>query len=1100
MRRIWRAVPILILSALVFAPPGTPQARADRAKAKAFVDAIWSKLEFVPLMVNGDKDNRINIVIINRWTAREPKPYNNPSMRAEFFEDARSVVRAFTPGDPKAVTPVAEYSKFFNIYAIWWPDQPIWDPGTPDGLKEPVFQEIRDRYFLPWKNEETGWVTLMAMLNTDGGGGGAARDVIARTGDAYIAGCGIEGFIHEFGHTATRVSDEYTSIGTWGFGAESNNTTNETRRDKIKWRAWIDPATPIPTPYAKEYLGKVGLFEGGQSRLSDHFRPTAQGCLMGAGIFGVEYLCPVCVQHFIWRFYQLVDPMERISPAAPKAAIAGATKVRFAVERLRPSPDTQKAEWILNGKTIASGADAIDVDFGPLPEYELVFRLTDPTAMIRPDPPYVDFPKKEIRWSISNAKPESAASPLSIELKVDPPTCSGADDGAVAASVTGGVPPYDYLWSDGRTGAALRGLGEGLQEVTVIDREFRRARASGVLKREALLSVDIRTSRENGAWRAALNARGRGPLAYAWSTGASSDAVEGLGDGRYSWTVKDVHGCLLRGEIELVAPAAPLRLKAEATPSTAGQTNGRIRIDAAGGRPPYSFLWSETEIRGGRGVGYPAAEAKHSSPIPEVGRDQNIKDGNLSCLKLQAGGGWIEWTVRVLRAGDYPLDIVYLAQAEAVLSLEVNGRLVEPAVKFPKTPEWREWKTRTVVAALQAGDNTIRLTSPSAPGIDVDTLIVPETAQVFPLTDRDRQGLAPGVYKLRAKDANATAVEATIRVGSEPGFLLRGENVEKSGPRTLRVARPRPDFRYLWYADDASPRLPEALLRPLAMGREFSPARPGNYFLAARKLDSGAESSNRIGFAVTMSAEAGSRPVPPPEPRRPDAAGAKLLMWLDASDTDGDGNEDVWPPKRGVLLGWKSKADGAHFGDTNMVFFQPNLQNGRGIASWETIWLQRLAKPVTGWRTVVMAFREHSLSRPGTAPFSGLSPYLGRGEEEGRIFSEKVLPETKAAAVYLDGRKVDPLATPAPEGFRVLTVIFEKPIDKPFDRTDTHWSGAVGEIIVYDGPLTDVERAGIEEYLRRKWISSFDLERPAGRPSSPSSRTKLPGSGNDISH
>ena len=65
------------------------------------MDAIWSKLEFVPLMVNGDKDNRINIVIINRWTAREPKPYNNPGMRAEFFEDARSVVRASRRAIPK---------------------------------------------------------------------------------------------------------------------------------------------------------------------------------------------------------------------------------------------------------------------------------------------------------------------------------------------------------------------------------------------------------------------------------------------------------------------------------------------------------------------------------------------------------------------------------------------------------------------------------------------------------------------------------------------------------------------------------------------------------------------------------------------------------------------------------------------------------------------------------------------------------------------------------------------------------------------------------------------------------------------------------------
>ena len=369
----------------------------------------------------------------------------------------------------------------------------------------------------------------MAMLNTDGGGGGAARDVIARTGDAYIAGCGIEGFIHEFGHTATRVSDEYTSIGTWGFGAESNNTTNETRREKIKWRAWIDPATPIPTPYAKEYLGKVGLFEGGQSRLNDHFRPTAQGCLMGPAS-SASIICARSAFSISSGVSISSSIRSKRSRPPGRGSRLKASRASISVEHLRPAPDTQRTEWILNGKTVASGVDAVDVDFGPLPEYELVFRLTDPTTMIRPDPPYADFPKKEIRWSISNAKPESAASPLSIELKVDPPTCSGADDGAVAASVTGGVPPYDYLWSDGRTGAALRGLGEGLQEVTVIDREFRRARASGVLKREALLSVDIRTSRENGAWRAALNARGRGPLAYAWSTGASSDAVEGLGD------------------------------------------------------------------------------------------------------------------------------------------------------------------------------------------------------------------------------------------------------------------------------------------------------------------------------------------------------------------------------------------------------------------------------------------------------------------------------------------------------------------------------------------------------------------------------------------
>ncbi len=91
-----------------------------------------------------------------------------------------------------------------------------------------------------------------------------------------------------------------------------------------------------------------------------------------------------------------------------------------------------------------------------------------------------------------------------------------------------------------------------------------------------------------------------------------------------------------------------------------------------------------------------------------------------------------------------------------------------------------------------------------------------------------------------------------------------------------------------------------------------------------------------------------------------------------------------------------------------------------------------------------------------------------------------VAPETKAAAVFLDGRKVVPFAAAAPDGFRILTAVFERPMDKPFDRTDTHWSGAVGEMLVYGGPLTEAERIGVEEFLRRKWRTSFDLERPAG--------------------
>ena len=41
-------------------------------------------------------------------------------------------------------------------------------------------------------------------------------------------------------------------------------------------------------------------------------------------------------------------------------------------------------------------------------------------------------------------------SPLSISLDIDSATCGNAD-GRVIATVSGGAPPYTYLWSDGTT-------------------------------------------------------------------------------------------------------------------------------------------------------------------------------------------------------------------------------------------------------------------------------------------------------------------------------------------------------------------------------------------------------------------------------------------------------------------------------------------------------------------------------------------------------------------------------------------------------------------------------------------------------------------------
>lgn len=44
--------------------------------------------------------------------------------------------------------------------------------------------------------------------------------------------------------------------------------------------------------------------------------------------------------------------------------------------------------------------------------------------------------------------------------------------------------------------------------------------------------------------------------------------------------------------------------------------------------------------------------------------------------------------------------------------------------------------------------------------------------------------------------------------------------------------------------------------------------------------------------------------------------------------------------------------------------------------------------------------------------------------------------------------------------------------------TDTHWEGKIGEMLFYESALSDTEMKGVSEFLRKKWISTADLESP----------------------
>lgn len=142
---------------------------------------------------------------------------------------------------------------------------------------------------------------ILIVVNSTLGGGLRSGNVLKVTtaeNAAVIA--------HEFGHGFGNLEDEYSSTGKGAFtGTEPGrvNVTIETDRSKIKWRQYIDPATPIPTgvgsnsgytagtpPAGWDDQADGGLFEGAGTFETGMHRP-AVNCRMR---HNSDEFCPVC--------------------------------------------------------------------------------------------------------------------------------------------------------------------------------------------------------------------------------------------------------------------------------------------------------------------------------------------------------------------------------------------------------------------------------------------------------------------------------------------------------------------------------------------------------------------------------------------------------------------------------------------------------------------------------------------------------------------------------------------------------------------------------------------------------------------------------------
>ena len=130
--------------------------------------------------------------------------------------------------------------------------------------------------------------------------------------------------------------------------------------------------------------------------------------------------------------------------------------------------------------------------------------------------------------------------------------CYGNANGSVTTTVSGGVAPYNYQWSNAETTSALSGLAAGGYSVSVTDAASTTATGSWIIQQPPDLSISAQVmnagcpdSHDGSLW---LNVTGgTGGYGFLWSNAASTEGISALAPGNYSVTVTDGNGCSKSG-------------------------------------------------------------------------------------------------------------------------------------------------------------------------------------------------------------------------------------------------------------------------------------------------------------------------------------------------------------------------------------------------------------------------------------------------------------------------------------------------------------------------------------------------------------------------
>lgn len=187
-------------------------------------------------------------------------------------------------------------------------------------------------------------------------------------------------------------------------------------------------------------------------------------------------------------------------------------------------------------------------------------------------------------------------------------SCYGFSDGSIDLTVSGGLAPYTFVWTNGvpvivGSNEDLNGISAENYTATIKDDNQCELIVANTVTQPAsgvFATANVTEISCNGDNTGAIDLTvqgGTSPYTFTWFTGQTTEDIADLLVGSYNYIILDSNNCTLTGVEIVTEPALPLSISSAITNVNCfGESNGDVDLTITGGTTPYVFEWANSQF------------------------------------------------------------------------------------------------------------------------------------------------------------------------------------------------------------------------------------------------------------------------------------------------------------------------------------------------------------------------------------------------------------------------------------------------------------------------------------------------------------------------